>query len=75
MGMHWLNDSRPSGYLAEEYVLLAANSVLVAAIAVRTAVALYRRQLLPRAEATGTADLAGTASPLQDAPVPGPGPA
>jgi tellurite resistance protein len=73
VGMHWLNDTRPGGYLAEEYILLAANSVLVAAIAARTVVALYRRQLLPQAEATGTADLAGTASPLQDARVPGPG--
>jgi tellurite resistance protein len=57
-GMHWLNDTRPGGYLAEEYILLAANSVLVAAIAARTVVALWRRELLPRAESTRTAEMA-----------------
>jgi tellurite resistance protein len=69
-GMHWLNDTRPAGYLAEEYVLLAANSALVAAIAARTVVALCRRQLLPRAAATGTAEMAGAGNQVQDAPVP-----
>jgi tellurite resistance protein len=69
-GMHWLNDTRPAGYLAEEYVLLAANSALVAAIAARTVVALCRRQLLPRAAATGTAEMAGAANQVQDGPVP-----
>jgi tellurite resistance protein len=70
MGMHWLNDTRPGGYLAEEYILLAANSVLVAAIAARTVVALYRRQLLPQAEATGTAEMAGSGNQVQDGSVP-----
>jgi tellurite resistance protein len=68
--MPWLHDTRPAGYRAGEYVLLAANSVLVAAIAARTVVALCRRQLLPRAEATGTAELAGAGNQVQDGPVP-----
>jgi tellurite resistance protein len=72
-GMHWLNDTRPVGYLAGEYVLLAANSILVAAISARTLVALYRRQLLPRAEATGTAELAGTANQRHNGTAPRPG--
>jgi tellurite resistance protein len=69
-GMHWLNDTRPVGYLAEEYVLLAANSLLVAAIAARTVLALWRRQLLPRAEATRTAEMAGAGDQVQDGPAP-----
>jgi tellurite resistance protein len=73
MGLHWLNDTRPDGYVVEEYIVIAANSVLVAAIGARTLIALYHRRLLPQAEATGTADLAGTANGLQDARVPGPG--
>jgi tellurite resistance protein len=50
-GMHWLNDTRPAGYLAEEYILLAADSILVIAIAARTVTALYRHRLLPQADA------------------------
>jgi tellurite resistance protein len=49
--LHWLNDKRPDGYQAEEYVVALAISVLVAAIAARTLLALARRQLLPSAPA------------------------
>ena len=44
--MHRLNDSRPAGYPAEEYMLLIANSVLVIAIAARTVAAACRGRLL-----------------------------
>src|SRR5579875_735263 len=37
--LHWLNDTRPSGYQAEEYLLVAAISVLISAIAARTTIA------------------------------------
>jgi tellurite resistance protein len=45
--MHWLNDTRPAGYPAEEYLLLIAKSVLVIAIAARTVAAACRGRLLP----------------------------
>jgi tellurite resistance protein len=45
--MHWLNDTRPAGYPAEEYLPLIANSVLVIAIAARTVAAACRGRLLP----------------------------
>jgi tellurite resistance protein len=47
--MHWLNDTRPAGYRAEQYLLLAAISVLITAIAARTVISLCRHQLLPQA--------------------------
>ncbi|MGX7677520.1 SLAC1 family transporter [Jatrophihabitans sp. DSM 45814] len=46
-GLHWLNDQQPSGYRIYEYVLLGAITTLVGGIAVRTIVAVARRQLLP----------------------------
>jgi tellurite resistance protein len=51
---HWLNDTRPAGYRAEEYLLLTAVSILIGTIAARTVIALYRRQLFPRAVVTAT---------------------
>src|ERR1700754_4274358 len=47
--LHWLNDTRPVGYRAEEYLLLTAVSILITLISVRTMVALRRRQLFPPA--------------------------
>jgi hypothetical protein len=67
--MHWLNDTRPAGYVAEEYVLLAANSILVIAIAARTVVAIYRHQLLPRAGMKITRN--EVVAPLQKSRTPG----
>jgi tellurite resistance protein len=49
--LHWLNDERPPGFQAEEYVVAAAVSVLIAAIAARTLLALAHRQLLPSSSA------------------------
>jgi tellurite resistance protein len=49
--MFWLHAGEPNGWRAYCYVLLAAISVLVAAIAARTVVALWRRDLLPVASA------------------------
>ncbi|MDQ1663023.1 MAG: tellurite resistance protein [Blastococcus sp.] len=43
----WLQDGQPAGYRAWQFLLAAAISLLVAGIALRTAVALVRRQLLP----------------------------
>jgi tellurite resistance protein len=45
--MFWLHAGQPSGWRAYCYLLLGAISVLVAAIAARTAVALWRGELLP----------------------------
>lgn len=45
--LHWLNDTRPGDYRMWEYVVIAAISALVGAIALRTMVAIGRRQLLP----------------------------
>jgi tellurite resistance protein len=47
--LHWLNDDQPTGYKAWEYVVVAAISVLITAIAARTLLALQRRQLFPSA--------------------------
>jgi tellurite resistance protein len=47
--LHWLADTRPAGYQAWQYLVVAAITVLVAAIAVRTVVALVQRTLLPAA--------------------------
>ncbi len=47
VGIHWLDDGRPSGYAVYEYLVLAAITALVGGIAVRTLRAVGRRQLLP----------------------------
>jgi tellurite resistance protein len=46
-GLSWLGITRPSGWRAGSYLALALISWLVGAIAVRTVVALQRRELLP----------------------------
>ena len=46
-GLFWLGVTHPSGWRAESYVALALISAFIGAIAVRTAVALQRGQLLP----------------------------
>ena len=52
---YWLNDIRPGGYRVAEYLVLAAISALVGGIAIRTLLAVVRRQLLPINAATTTA--------------------
>ena len=67
--MHWLNDTRPAGYRAEEYVLLAAISALIAAIAARTVIALCRHQMLPQATTAGAVleHHVGSSAPVREA--------
>ncbi|NMH77460.1 TDT family transporter [Pseudonocardia xinjiangensis] len=48
VAMHWVNGTRPSGYVMYHYVVLAAITVFIGGIAVRTVIALGRHQLLPR---------------------------
>jgi tellurite resistance protein len=45
--LHWLQDLRPDAYRVYQYLLLSAITVLIGAIAIRTMIALGRRQLLP----------------------------
>jgi tellurite resistance protein len=44
---YWLNDIRPGGYRVGEYLVLAAISALIGGIAIRTLLAVGRRQLMP----------------------------
>lgn len=60
-GIHWLQDAQPAGYRAEEYLVLAAISVMIGAIAFRTLVAIGRRTLIPPVPTP-------TAETLPDAP-------
>ncbi|WP_406362612.1 hypothetical protein OID55_35705 [Streptomyces sp. NBC_00715] len=48
MTLHWIESGRPAGHLTYTYLVLAAVSALVGAVAVRTLIALGRRQLLPK---------------------------
>ncbi|RLP91274.1 TDT family transporter [Micromonospora sp. CV4] len=49
--LHWIADTRPSGHRVYAYLVLAAITVLIGGIAVRTVVAAARGQLLPPAPA------------------------
>jgi tellurite resistance protein len=51
---YWLDDIRPGGYRVGEYLVLAAISALIGGIAIRTLLALGRRQLMPRPVAAST---------------------
>jgi tellurite resistance protein len=59
-GIQWLQAAQAPGYQAEQYVVIAASSALVVAIAIRTAMAAYRRQLMP-AQLTGLGPVCGAA--------------
>ena len=48
VGLHWIRESRPAGGDVGVALVLAAATLLVGAIAVRTVVALYRGELFPR---------------------------
>lgn len=55
--LHWLNDQRPPGYQAEEYIVAAAVSILIGAIAARTLLAVARRELLASPHPVPTPDV------------------
>jgi tellurite resistance protein len=48
VAMQWVDLTQPPGARAYEYALLAAVTVLIGSIAIRTGWAIVRRQLLPR---------------------------
>jgi tellurite resistance protein len=50
VAMEWIDLTRPPGARAYEYALLAAVTVLIGSIAIRTGLAIARRQLLPRTQ-------------------------
>lgn len=59
----WLQSGQPPGYRVWQYVLIAAITALIGGIAVRTVIAISRRQLLPRpAAAAQPANQASAAS-------------
>jgi tellurite resistance protein len=61
----WLQSGQPPGYRVWQYVLIAAITALIGGIAVRTVIAISRRQLLPRPAAA--AQPANQASPASAA--------
>jgi tellurite resistance protein len=52
----WLQDGQVAGYRVGQYLVLAAITLLIGGIAIRTVVAISRRQLLPRPAATVPAE-------------------
>jgi len=73
----WLQSAAPTGYRAWQYVIIAAVTALIGGIAIRTVIAIGRRQFLPHPPAapastpanSGTsASAAATASPASTAP-------
>jgi tellurite resistance protein len=59
-GLHWLDALRPGGYVGYEYVVVTLITALIGAIAVRTAIAIARGQLLPAAPHPTAATSVGT---------------
>ena len=53
VGLHWIRETRPSGGGLLAAPVLAAATLLIGAVAVRTAVALYRGTFFPRDVAPG----------------------
>ncbi|MEP9362506.1 hypothetical protein ABLE68_06030 [Nocardioides sp. CN2-186] len=51
VGLHWLDALRPAGYVAYEYAVVAAISLLIGGIAVRTVIALLRGQFFAASHA------------------------
>jgi tellurite resistance protein len=64
-GLFWLGATRPAGWRPESYLALALITSLTGAIALRTVIALRRRDFLPTAApaAAPTPDSAATAGP------------
>jgi tellurite resistance protein len=54
-GIIWLQSAHPAGYRVWQYVLIAAITALVGAIAIRTVIAIARHQFLPRPPASPSA--------------------
>jgi tellurite resistance protein len=75
VGIAWLQDLQVTGYRAWQYVLTAAITLLIGGIAVRTVVALGRRQLLPRPAPAAAASTAAEPPAPSAAPAPAPAPA
>jgi tellurite resistance protein len=67
-GIAWLQGTQPTGYRIWQYVLAAAVTVLIGGIAIRTAIAISRRQLLPRPQAA-PANASAIAAPASPASV------
>ena len=64
----WLQSTQPTGYRSWQYVLAAALTAFIGAIAIRTVIALSRHQYLPRPPAAAPdAGSAGTARPASAA--------
>jgi tellurite resistance protein len=59
----WLQSTQPAGYRVWQYVLAAALTAFIGAIAIRTVIALSRHQYLPAPAAAPDAGSAGTARP------------
>jgi tellurite resistance protein len=68
--LFWLGSGHPAGERLLEYIVLAAISLLVGGIAVRTVVAMARGELLPPVPTAGTTSLR-TPEQLEDASSPG----
>ncbi|HLI76719.1 MAG TPA: hypothetical protein VKV02_07215, partial [Acidobacteriaceae bacterium] len=66
-GLHWLADTRPPGYQAWQYLVLAAITLFIAAIAARTIVALARGTLLPASAPPGAANAPVSAANVSNA--------
>ncbi len=47
-GLYWLQATRPAGYQVYEFVVIVLITALIGGIAFRTAIALWRGQLLPQ---------------------------
>lgn len=60
VALHWLHDLRPTGYRTYEYLVVAAISLLIGAIALRTLLALARGELLPGAPSGSAPASVGT---------------
>jgi tellurite resistance protein len=45
--LHWLHDAKPAGYRVYEYIILMIITLGIGVLAVRTALALFRKQLVP----------------------------
>jgi tellurite resistance protein len=72
-GLSWLGVTRPAGWRAESYTALALISAFIGAIALRTAVALRRGQLLP-APAPAPSSPISSAGPMAAEPAGAPPP-
>jgi tellurite resistance protein len=59
----WLQGTAPAGYRVWQYVIIAAITTLIGGIALRTGIALRRRQFLPRPSAAAAAEAHSASHP------------